>query len=86
MAFKISVSNNRKPHKISSLLGGIICAGMSGFGFYIVLSGKPLDGGIPLIPDTMNNFIGYSAIVAAALFTGLLALYAFYEFFKNESP
>jgi len=47
-------------------------------------SGKPIEGGLPFLPESANSMIGMIAFSAGAIFTGLLGIYAIYEFFKKR--
>ena len=85
MPFKISINRNQKPGKLSSLLGGIICAVLSALGFYVAFWGDTISGGIPLLPEGLNTFIGRLMFGAGAFITALLALYAFSELFRKKN-
>jgi len=83
VAFKTSVSKKKRTNKISSFLGGVICLLLSATGFYALFTGGEISGGIPLIPDSVNSFIGKGFFLSGSLFTAALAVYAFYELFTS---
>jgi len=83
MPIKIETSASQHQSKLRALLGGLICAGLSVGGFYIAFSGAEVTGGIPFIPDTVNQVIGSIVFAIGACITGALALYAFYTIFNS---
>lgn len=83
MAFKISTSKKERLEKISSFLGGVICMALSATGFYILFTGGEISGGIPLMPGSVNSFIGKGFFLFGSLITAALSLYAFYELFTS---
>jgi polyferredoxin len=81
VSIRIEISSNRRKSKIRSLIGGIICLILSVLGFYIAFAGQAFGGGVPFIPDGLNQGIGRIMIGIGALFTGILAFVAFREIF-----
>jgi hypothetical protein len=81
MSIRIEISSNTKRNRIRGLIGGVICLILSLIGLYIAFAGQSLGGGIPFIPDELNQGIGRIIIGIGALFTGLLAFVAFREIF-----
>lgn len=61
--------------RISSLMGGALCAGFSVLGFYVAFNPGPITGGIPLLSPALNQTIGKIMFGAGACITGLMALY-----------
>jgi len=51
-------------------------------GFYAVLFDGNISGGIPFIPESANQIFGKAFILIGAIFTGVLAIIAFKEFFE----
>jgi hypothetical protein len=64
---------------VGATVAGFICAGLSAFGLFVVASGSRLSGGIPFIPDGLNQGIGAAFIGLGAVFTAWMAGYAFYD-------
>lgn len=85
MPFKISISRSQTPGKLSSLIGGIICAVLSVLGFYVAIWGDEISGGIPFLPGGVNILLGRLMFGGGAFITALLALYAFSELFRRKS-
>lgn len=83
MSIKITTSKKGKNSRLSSFAGGLICLILSLIGFYSVIFGGELSGGIPFIPESTNQVIGKVSIFGGAIFTGLLAVIAFKEFFGS---
>lgn len=83
MAIKFSIGEKTKTSKFSSFMGGLICFILSGTGFYVVFFGNNLLGGIPLIPESTNQVMGKVSIFGGAVFTALLSILAFKEFFES---
>ncbi|MCH8542685.1 MAG: hypothetical protein LAT61_03850 [Alcanivorax sp.] len=79
MVIRIQLGPRRDRCVVGAVLGGLICAGLSGFGFFIVISGATLSGGIPLVPDDLNQAIGRGIFGVGAVLTSGLAGYAFYD-------
>jgi hypothetical protein len=82
MPIRITTSSQQNPSRASAFIGGLICTALSIGGFYIAFSGAHLLGGIPFIPDTINQTIGRIVFAIGACITGALALYAFYTIIK----
>ena len=83
VAFKTSVSKKKRTNKYSSFFGGVICLFLSATGFYALFTVGEISGGIPLIPNSVNSFIGKGFFLTGSLITAALALYAFYELFTH---
>ncbi len=83
MNFKISYGKDPGHSKASSLIGGILCLGMSILGFYVALFSDEIDGGIPFLPSEVNTLMGRIAFGLSALFTFWLSIYAFREFARK---
>ena len=79
MAIRIQMGPRENRSMVAAVLGGLICTGLSVAGFVIVLSGEPLSGGIPFLPQALNQGIGRTLFGLGALFTAALAAYAFYD-------
>lgn len=79
MAIRIQMGPRENRSMVGAVLGGLICTGLSVAGFVIVLSGEPLSGGIPFLPQALNQGIGRTFFGLGALFTAALAAYAFYD-------
>ncbi|MBZ2189409.1 hypothetical protein K8B33_09900 [Alcanivorax sp. JB21] len=76
---RIKMGPRRNHSVVSALLGGTLCAGLAGFGFFVVISGADIGGGIPLLPAGINQAMGRVIFGVGAVFTASLAAYAFYE-------
>lgn len=73
--------------RFSTLVAGIICAGLSALGFYIAITGKRLGGGIPFIPDAWNQIVGRVFIGFGACITALMAVFALRQALRsNRKP
>ena len=83
MNFKISYGKDPGHSKASSLIGAILCLGMSILGFYVALFSDEISGGIPFLPNEVNTFMGRIAFGLGALFTFWLSTYAFREFARK---
>ncbi len=68
--------------RASALLGGLICAGMVGLGFFAAFGTGTLEGGLPLIPATWNQTIGRAAFGFGAIITAAFALWGFHRALK----
>ncbi len=79
MAIRIQVGPRENRSVVSAVLGGFICTGLSVVGLVIVFSGEQLSGGIPFIPQALNQGVGRTLFGLGALFTAALAAYAFYD-------
>ena len=79
MAIRVEMGPRRNRSVVRALLGGIVCAGLSVTGFVIVITGAPIAGGIPFLPQALNQGIGRVVFALGALFVGLMAVYAFHE-------
>jgi hypothetical protein len=80
--FKFKITPVPNQSRLSALAGGLICAGLSGIGFWIVFTHKHLGGGLPFIPETWNQALGRVFVGVCACVTAFFALCAFYEAFK----
>jgi hypothetical protein len=47
--------------------------------FYVALLAPTVDGGIPFLPEVVNQTLGRIAFGAGAVIPALIALYAFWE-------
>lgn len=74
-----------KTTKWRSLLGGVVCLGLSIIGFWVAFYGEDIQGGIPFIADAANQVIGRIVFGIGALITGLLSVVAFRELLGNRS-
>jgi len=81
MSIKISFGKKEQKHWFSPLLGGFISFFLSATAFWFLMSDKEVLGGIPFLPDHINTTIGLFVIALGGLFTLLLGVYAFYEFY-----
>lgn len=79
MTIRMQMGPRENRSVVSALLGGFICTGLSVAGFVIVFSGEQLSGGIPFVPQALNQGIGRTLFGLGALFTAALAAYAFYD-------
>lgn len=79
MPIRIQLGLRDNRSMLGALLAGLICTGLSVTGFWIVLSGASLSGGIPFIPRALNQGVGRGLIGFGAVFTAGLAAYAFFD-------
>lgn len=82
MAIRIQMGPRENRSMVAAVLGGLICTGLSVAGFVIVFSGAQLSGGIPLLPQALNQGIGRTLFGLGALFTAALAAYAFHDVWR----
>lgn len=74
-----------KPAKWRSLVGGVICLGLSIIGFWVAFYGEDIQGGIPFITEAANQVIGRVVFGIGALIIGLLSVVAFRELIASKS-
>ena len=82
MSIKISFGEKEHKHWLSPLFGGLIFFLLSATAFWFLMSDKEVQGGIPFLPDHINTTVGLIMITLGGIFTLLLSMYAFYEFYK----
>lgn len=58
MAIRLQMGPRENRSMVGAVVGGLICTGLSLAGFVIVLPGAQLSGGIPLLPDALNQGVG----------------------------
>jgi hypothetical protein len=68
--------------RLSALMGGLVCAGLSSLGFVAAFSHKPLQGGIPFIPAAWNQMLGHGLFGSGAVLTAAMALFFFVRAIK----
>ncbi|TVR14765.1 MAG: hypothetical protein EA391_12085 [Balneolaceae bacterium] len=83
MSFKISFGKDPGLSKTSSILGALLCFGLSILGLYVALFGNKLSGGVPFLPDEVNTLMGRITFGSGALFTFWLFTYALREFLRK---
>jgi hypothetical protein len=61
--------------RLSALMGGLVCGGLSSLGFYVTFSHEQLEGGVPFFPTAWNQAIGHTMFGFGALITAAMAIY-----------
>lgn len=76
---RIRMGPRRNRSIVGAVVAGLICTALSAFCFFILVTGARLSGGIPLVPDALNQGAGKVIVALCAVFTFWLAGYAFYD-------
>jgi hypothetical protein len=79
MSFNVTFGKAQNHSAARALVAGGICLGLSAMGFFVAFAGERLGGGIPHIPDALNQSIGRVAFGLGAVVTGAIGVYAFYD-------
>ncbi len=79
MPFRLEVGPPRNSSCLSAVLGGVISLAICGAGIFVLLGGAEMTGGIPLLPDAVNQTFGRILLLMGILITGAMAVYAFKE-------
>jgi hypothetical protein len=79
MRINISFGKRRNKSVAAAFVGGLICGAMAVFGFNIALNSSSIEGGLPFLPQDLNQTLGRIAFGTGAVFLTLITLYAFWE-------
>lgn len=79
MALRIRMGARENRSILAACMAGVICTALSVTGFWVVLSGAELSGGVPFIPPALNQGLGRGLMGVGAVFTAVLAAYAFFD-------
>jgi hypothetical protein len=74
---RLEVGSSTNRSAVAAVVAGLICAALAVTALYIVATGNRLSGGLPFLPDALNQTIGRIAIGIGGILTGVLACLAF---------